>query len=91
MTKTDDDTTGDKDTDVSTRRKRLHEGSDDDKNRSGGHADATSSVISEWSTEEETSHDSSNGVSRVDRSDGIGIGVVEVGDPVLRTLDSVED
>ncbi len=91
LAQTDDDTTSNEDTNVATGRERLHEGSDDDENGASGHADAATSIIGERSTHEETSHDRSNGVGSVDGTNGVGIGVVEVADPVLGALDGVED
>jgi hypothetical protein len=91
LTQTNDDTTSNEDTDVSTGRKCLHEGSDDDENGSSGHANAAPSKISQRTTQEETSYDSSDGVCSVDGANGVGIGMVEVLDPVLRSLDGVED
>lgn len=69
----------------------MHEGSDDDENRSSSHADTTTSEVSKGTSEEETSYDGSDGVCGVDSSNGVRVRVVEVGDPVFRSLDSVED
>ena len=91
LTQTNNDTTSDENTDVSTGRKCLHEGSDDDEYGSSGHANATTGIISKWSTKEETGYDSSDGVGSVDGSNGVGVWVIEVGDPVLGSLDGVED
>lgn len=91
LAQTNDNTTGDEDTNVSTRCKGLHESSDDDENGSSGHAHTATSKVGERSTKEETGHDSSDGIGSVDGSDRIGIGVVEVGNPVLGALDGIED
>lgn len=91
MTNTDEDTTSNEDTNLTTGRKCLHKGCNHDTDGSRSHTNTATSEISEGTSHKETSNDSTDGVGSVDRSDDIGTRVVVVGNPVLRVLESVED
>lgn len=91
LANTDHDAASNKNTDVSSRSKSLHEGCDNDEGSASSHSDTSSSVISERTTHEETSNDSANGIRGVDGANDIRTRVVEVRNPMLRILQSVED
>lgn len=90
LTNTNDDTSSDKDSNVATRRKRLHECGHDDESSTNSHTDATSRKVSKRASHEKSGDDSSDGVRSVDSSDDVWARVVEVRNPMFRILERIE-
>jgi len=73
LTNSDNDTTGDKDSDIAPGSKALHKGSDDDCDSTRRHADTTASIVGKRTSHEPTGNYGSDGISSVDGTDGLSV------------------
>ena len=79
-----DDTAADKESgETSTRTEGLYESGDNDQNATCCHANSSSKIVGDRTTEEPSSDDGTDGVGSVDATDGIVVGIIEVRNPIV--------
>ena len=91
LTKTDDQSTSQESTNISTRAEGLNEGRHNNQSTSNSHTGFSTKEIGNWTSKEETSHDGTHSICCVDSTYHVCVWTVKVLHPILWSLDRVVD